>query len=228
MTIYQLPPEPLFPPPEHAEDEGLLAVGGDLSPQRLIAAYSQGIFPWPHRGMPLLWFSPDPRMVLNAGELCVSRSLRQTLRRGTYEIRLDTAFEQVIHGCAKSRRKGTRGTWISRPMIDAYTALHDIGLCHSAEAWHEGRLVGGLYGISLGGAFFGESMFALEPDASKAAFATLAHQLQAWGIGLIDCQTHTEHLARFGARLIPRSEFLAGLAAALRRPTRQGPWRLQD
>lgn len=226
MTIYQLPHEPLFPPPDHAEEEGLLAIGGDLSPERLIAAYAAGIFPWPHRGMPLLWFSPDPRMVLFAGELKVSRSLRQVLQRGRFEIRLDTAFEQVMQGCAKSRRKGVRGTWITRAMIDAYTRLYELGFAHSAEAWQDGNLVGGLYGVSIGRAFFGESMFAAKPDASKAAFATLVGQLARWGFEWVDCQTHTDHLASFGARLIPRAEFLGLLAQAVRQPAPATPWRL--
>lgn len=226
MTIYQLPTEPLFPPPHHAEEEGLLAVGGDLSPERLIAAYASGIFPWPHRGMPLLWFSPDPRMVLRAGELQVSRSLRQVLKRGRFEIRLDTAFEQVMQGCARARRKGARGTWITKPMIEAYTRLHEMGFAHSAEAWQDGKLVGGLYGVSIGRAFFGESMFAARPDASKAAFATLVRQLERWDINLVDCQTHTDHLERFGARLIPREEFLGMLAEAVRQPAPATPWRL--
>lgn len=227
MPIYQLPPEPLFPSPEEAEEEGLLAVGGDLSPERLITAYSMGIFPWPHRGMPLLWFSPDPRMVLDAREIKLARSLRQVIRRGRFEVRLDTAFTETMTGCAKSRRKGPSGTWINRAMIHAYTRLHGLGLAHSAESWRDGRLVGGLYGVCLGAAFFGESMFAAEPDASKVAFATLAAQLRAWGVNLIDCQTYTEHLARFGARLIPRTEFLSQLARAVRQPSRQGIWQLE-
>ena len=226
MTIYELSTEPLFPPADHAEDEGLLAIGGDLSPPRLIAAYASGIFPWPHRGMPLLWFSPDPRMVLMADEVRVSRSLRQVLRRGRFEIRLDTAFRQVMQGCAAARRKGARGTWINREMIEAYTRMHEMGFAHSAEAWHEGKLVGGLYGVSIGRAFFGESMFTTMPNASKAAFATLVGQLDRWGIRLIDCQTHTDHLERLGARLVPRAEFLALLAQAVREEAPPTPWLL--
>lgn len=226
MTIYRLPEEPVFPPAEEAEEDGLLAVGGDLSPQRLLAAYSQGIFPWPHKGYPLLWFSPDPRMVLRAPELKLHRSLRQTLRKGVFEVRLDTAFEQVMRGCAGAKRRGQKGTWITPAMIRAYTALHELGFAHSAEAWQDGKLAGGLYGVSLGGAFFGESMFAAVDDASKVAFAVLVQQLAAWGIALVDAQTHTAHLERFGARLMPRSEFLALLQQALKAPTRRGPWRL--
>jgi leucyl/phenylalanyl-tRNA--protein transferase len=227
VPIYQLPPEPVFPSPEEAEEEGLLAVGGDLSPERLITAYSMGIFPWPHRGMPLLWFSPDPRMVLDARAIRLSRSLRQVIRRGRFEVRLDTAFTRTMTGCARARRKGARGTWITRAMIEAYTRLHEMGLAHSAESWRDGKLAGGLYGVCLGGVFFGESMFAAEPDASKVAFATLVAQLRAWGIHLVDCQTHTEHLERFGARLIPRREFLDQLAVAVRQVSRPGPWKLE-
>jgi len=227
VPIYQLPPEPVFPPPDHAEEEGLLAVGGDLSVERLVTAYSMGIFPWPHRGMPLLWFSPDPRMVLDAREIKLARTLKQVIRRGKFEVRLDSAFAQTMTGCAKSKRKGQRGTWISKPMIEAYTALHELGVAHSAESWLDGKLVGGLYGVCLGEAFFGESMFATEPDASKVAFATLAAQLRAWGVNLIDCQTYTDHLARFGAALIPRQQFLQRLDTAVRQPSRQGHWKLE-
>ncbi|MBX3472801.1 MAG: leucyl/phenylalanyl-tRNA--protein transferase [Planctomycetes bacterium] len=227
MPIYQLPPEPIFPSPEEAEEEGLLAVGGDLSPERLVTAYSMGIFPWPHRGMPLLWFSPDPRMVLEASQIKLARSLRQVIRRAKFEVRLDTAFADVMTGCAKARRKGQRGTWISKPMIKAYCTLHDLGIAHSAESWLNGKLVGGLYGVCLGGAFFGESMFAAEPDASKVAFATLVAQLRAWGVDLVDCQTYTDHLARFGARLIPRRDFLDQLSRAVRQRSLQGRWKLE-
>lgn len=227
VPIYQLPPEPIFPSPEEAEEEGLLAVGGDLSPERLVTAYSMGIFPWPHRGMPLLWFSPDPRMVLDAREITLAKSLRQAIKRRKFEVRLDTAFAETMTGCAKAKRKGTRGTWITKPMITAYTQLHELGIAHSAESWLDGELVGGLYGVSLGRVFFGESMFAAEPDASKVAFATLVAQLRAWGVSLVDCQTHTEHLERFGARLIPRSEFLKRLAQEVRQPSLQGRWKLE-
>lgn len=227
MPIYALSDEPVFPPADHAEDEGLLAVGGDLSVPRLLAAYRAGIFPWPHRGMPLLWFSPDPRMVLYPGQIKLARSLKQIIRRGDFEIRLDTAFAQVMTGCATAKRKGPRGTWITKPMIKAYTELHELGAAHSAEAWQEGKLVGGLYGVSLGGVFFGESMFALVPDASKVAFATLVAQLVAWGFGMIDCQTHTAHLERFGAALIPRRRFLQELAVLVDQPGRAHKWQLE-
>jgi leucyl/phenylalanyl-tRNA--protein transferase len=225
-VIFRLDHRLLFPPPELAEPSGLLAVGGDLRPDRLVLAYATGIFPWYSEGQPLLWHSPDPRMVLLAREIQVGRSLAKTLRRRTYEVRLDTSFRRVIEGCARARRPDQGGTWITRDMIEAYVALHERGLAHSAEAWKDGELQGGLYGVSLGAAFFGESMFANAPDASKVAFVTLVRQLERWGIELIDCQVHTEHLERFGATSWPRERFLAALAEALEKPTRQGTWAL--
>ncbi len=230
MTVYQLTRALDFPPPEHAEPDGLLAIGGDLGPERLRLAYSQGIFPWPHRGYPLLWFSPDPRMVLRAEDLHISRRLRRLIRQQRFEIRLDTAFDQVIRRCAAARRPGQRGTWITPAMVQAYSALHAQGYAHSAEAWLDGRLVGGLYGVSLGRVFTGESMFAAVPNASKVAFATLVRQLDPWGIDILDAQVHTPHIAAFGATEWPRARFLALLREALadpaRHPTRRGPWRL--
>ncbi len=223
MPVWKLDHRLWFPPPEEAED-GLLAVGGDLRPERLLLAYSRGIFPWYEEGIPILWHSPDPRLVLEASSLHVPRSLRKTLRKHIYDIRYDTAFAQVIAECARARRPGQRGTWITRDMRAAYQRLHDSGFAHSVEAWQEGKLVGGVYGVSLGGAFFGESMFARAPDASKVAFVTLVERLREWEIELIDCQVHTEHLARFGAEEWPRARFLRALAAALERPTRRGPW----
>jgi leucyl/phenylalanyl-tRNA--protein transferase len=202
----------------------LLAVGGDLSPERLLTAYSIGIFPWPHAGWPMLWFSPDPRMVLFPPELKLSRSLRQTIRKQRYEIRFDTDFAGVIAACAKVNRPGQRGTWITKPMVKAYTKLHELGFAHSAEAWLDGKLVGGAYGVSLGAAYFGESMFALEPDASKVAFTALVNRLKDWDFQFIDAQVHTPHLERFGARQIPREEYLQRLAKALEKPTRRGSW----
>ncbi|HSJ95526.1 MAG TPA: leucyl/phenylalanyl-tRNA--protein transferase, partial [Myxococcota bacterium] len=217
MTIYRLGSQVAFPPPEEAEPSGLLAVGGDLRPERLLLAYSLGIFPWPLVERPLLWFSPDPRMVLVPAALRVSRSLAKTLRRGRYEVRLDTRFDEVVRRCADVPRRGEVGTWITPELAAAYRRLHELGFAHSAEAWEDGRLVGGLYGVSLGGAFFGESMFAHRTDASKAAFVTLVRQLAAWGFDLVDCQVHTEHLARFGAVEWPRAHFLTTLAASLQR-----------
>ncbi|HUS63187.1 MAG TPA: leucyl/phenylalanyl-tRNA--protein transferase [Kofleriaceae bacterium] len=225
MTVYRLSKQLAFPPPDHAEESGLLAVGGDLRPERLLLAYSLGIFPWYHEGIPILWYSPDPRTVLEPSGLVVSRSLRKAIRRTPYRVTLDTAFGEVIRACAKVPRPGQDGTWITRDMIRAYDRLHELGYAHSVEAWRDDELVGGLYGVSLGRAFFGESMFARADDASKIAFVALVEQLERWGVGLIDCQVHTEHLERFGAAEWPRARFLAALAAALEQPTRGGPWR---
>jgi leucyl/phenylalanyl-tRNA--protein transferase len=227
MPVYRLDQRLIFPPVQDAE-EGLLAVGGDLRPERLVLAYSAGIFPWYEEGQPVLWHSPDPRMVLRPGALRVSRSLRQVLRRQIYRITLDRAFRRVIESCASAPRPGQDGTWITEEMKDAYEALHRQGLAHSVEAWEGDRLAGGLYGVSLGAAFFGESMFAKAPDASKAAFVTLVAQLAAWGIDLIDCQVYTDHLARFGAEEWSRARYLKTLRVALRRPTRVGPWTFDD
>jgi leucyl/phenylalanyl-tRNA--protein transferase len=225
VPVYRLDERLLFPPPDHAE-EGLLAVGGDLRPERLLLAYASGIFPWYEEGQPILWHSPDPRLVLPAAELHCPRSLARSIRRGRYRVTLDAAFDEVIAACAAAERPEQEGTWITDGMRAAYRELHALGFAHSAEAWEGGRLAGGLYGVSLGGAFFGESMFARRPDASKVAFVTLVRQLERWGIGLVDCQVETEHLERFGARPWSRERFLRALAAALERPTRRGLWRL--
>lgn len=227
MPVFLLDERLAFPPPECAED-GLLAVGGDLRPERLLLAYREGIFPWYSKGQPILWHSPDPRMVLRAEELHVPRRLARAMRRGELRVTLDTAFRRVIAGCAASRRPGQQGTWITAEMRRAYETLHELGYAHSAEAWLGERLAGGLYGVSLGGAFFGESMFARSPDASKVAFVALVGQLARWGITLVDCQVATEHLSRLGAREWPRRRFLAALARALERPTRRGRWRFED
>jgi len=216
-----------FPDPREADAAGLVAIGGNLDPQRVLAAYAQGIFPWPYdAGSPVLWFSPDPRMVLRPAELHVSKSLQKLIAKHSFEVRYDTAFAEVIRRCAAVRRPGQRGTWITGEMVRAYERLHAMGVAHSAEAWREGRLVGGLYGVSLGAAFFGESMFALRPNASKVAFVHLVRQLHAWAFHLVDCQVYTEHLARFGAAPWPRARFFDALAHALTAPTRQGPWRV--
>lgn len=197
-----------FPPLENAlaEPNGLLAIGGDLSPQRLLEAYSKGIFPWFNEGEPILWWSPNPRMVLFPDELKISRSLRKTLKKNHYQIRTDYSFSQVMQACA-SPRKGQAGTWIHPQMIAAYTALHEMGLAHSIETWVDDVLVGGLYGVSLGKVFFGESMFSRVSGASKIALVHLVMQLQYWEFGLIDCQVRTDHLASLGAREISRAEF---------------------
>jgi leucyl/phenylalanyl-tRNA--protein transferase len=226
VPIYLLDPDDpeSFPPPEKAHRSGVLAVGGDLSPERLLAAYSRGIFPWPAEGQPLMWHSPDPRFVLEPDKLHVGKSLRKTLKAGTYEVRFDTAFADVIAACSEAPRPGQNGTWITDDMREAYTTLHRLGFAHSIESWADGKLLGGLYGVSLGAAFFGESMFARGPDASKAAFVTAVEHFREWGFHFVDCQVETEHLARFGAEHWPRRRFLTALARALQEPTRRGPW----
>ena len=227
MTIYRLNDDVVFPPPEEAEPSGLLAVGGDLRPERLLLAYRSGIFPW-YDEPPILWFSPDPRMVLEPAEVHVARRLERTLRQGRFTFTLDARFEEVMRHCASVERPGESGTWITGDMIEAYCALHELGFAHSCEAWEGERLVGGIYGVAIGGAFCGESMFHLVRDASKAAFVTLARQLAAWDFALLDCQLHTDHLARFGARRVSRSDFLERLDRACGLPTRAGRWRLDD
>ena len=227
MPVYRLGPDLAFPPPEEAEPSGLLAVGGDLRPERLLLAYSMGIFPWYDEEQPILWHSPDPRHVLLPSDLAVSRTLRRVLKRAAFEVTLDTAFEDVIRACADCPRKDDPGTWITKDMIDAYCRLFELGFAHSAEAWQDGELVGGLYGVSLGGCFFGESMFTRRTDASKVAFVTLVRQLAAWDFDFIDCQVYTDHLARFGATQWSRRRFLEALDASLARPTRRGRWSLE-
>jgi leucyl/phenylalanyl-tRNA--protein transferase len=206
-----LPPEPLFPPVELAlaEPNGLLAAGGDLAPERILAAYRRGIFPWFSPGDPILWWSPDPRMVLFPTELKISRSLAKVLRNKPYRVTLDTAFAQVIAACALTPRHGQNGTWISAEMQAAYGELHELGHAHSVEVWMDGELAGGLYGIALGQAFYGESMFSWRTDASKIALAHLCVHLKRLSFGIIDCQMETTHLASLGARPIPRSEFVS-------------------
>jgi leucyl/phenylalanyl-tRNA--protein transferase len=226
MPVYLLTDDLSFPPPEGASDAGVVAVGGDASPQRLALAYSMGIFPWPHRGLPLLWFSPDPRFVLDLDEVHIGRSLRKRVRSGAFTITADTAFDAVMSACAQIDRPDQDGTWITDELRAGFGGLHRHGLAHSIEAWQDGELVGGLYGVALGSAFCGESMFALRPDASKVAMTTLLANLRRWGFRFVDCQVHTEHLERFGATEWPRPDFLAALDGALTEPTRRGPWTL--
>ena len=216
-----------FPPLERAlrRPNGLLAAGGDLSPQRLLRAYRRGIFPWYSPGDPILWWSPDPRTVLFPAELHIGRTLRKTLRKRAFEVRADTAFATVIERCGEPR-PGQSGTWITDEMKQAYIGLHALGLAHSVESWREGELVGGLYGVALGRVFFGESMFSRASDASKVAFVHLVRQLVAWEFALIDCQMRTELLASFGARPIPRPEFTRRVAELVNYPDRRGPWSL--
>lgn len=228
-TVIELDPRFRFPDPRLAADHGLVAIGGDYRPERLIAAYAQGIFPWPSPELPFAWFSPDPRLVLAPHDLHISRSLRRLLARGAFEIRFDSAFDQVVEACAAQRRPGApgggdEGTWITDELIEAFGALHRRGIAHSVEAWHDDRLVGGLYGLSLGRMFCGESMFYRRTGASKVALAVLARRLASWRFAMLDCQVHSEHLVGFGARLWRRDRFLDTLENALRLPTRLGPW----
>lgn len=228
MTIYRLFEEPVFPDPEEADPDGLLAVGGDLSPQRLLTAYANGIFPWYAEDSPILWWSTTPRLVVLPDEFHMPRSLRRTLNKGIFSFTMDTQFEAVIHACACCPRPDQDGTWIVKEMVEAYTLLHELGYAHSVEAWQDGELVGGLYGVSLGSVFFGESMFYAVPDASKAAFAVLVEQLKQWGFSLIDCQQTTDHLLRFGAKEMQRFRFLAMLREGVEVMTREGKWQFDN
>lgn len=226
--IYRLFEEPLFPDPEEADADGLLAIGGDLSPIRLLNAYSCGIFPWYNERSPILWWSTDPRLVLFPSELHVPASLAKTLRRGRFTFTFDRDFAGVIRACAATPRPGQGGTWLVPEMIEAYIELHRLGFAHSCEAWEgaagEGDLAGGVYGVALGSAFFGESMFYRVPEASKAALVTLVRALEGWGYRMMDCQQSTAHMRRFGAREVTRRDFLARLAACLRDPDLSGCW----
>ena len=225
MPVYQLISDiPLFPPTEEAEDDGLLAVGGDLSKERLLTAYRKGIFPWYEVGQPILWWSPNPRLVLFPEELKISRSLRKALRKHEFEIRFDSSFENVIKACADVRIAKGKGTWIIPEMQQAYTELHHEGYAHSVESWLNGELVGGLYGISLGQCFFGESMFSTISDSSKAALVALAEFSKQVGIKIIDCQMTTKHLLSLGAREIDRQSFLRKLNQYLEKPDIKGSW----
>ena len=224
MPIYQLSEEISFPKPELASPDGLLAIGGDLSPERLLFAYECGIFPWYGDDEPILWWSPDPRFVLFPEKLKISKSMRQVLRRGDFTITFDKAFPAVIEACAAIHRPGQPGTWITEEMKEAYIRLHDLGFAHSVETWQGDELVGGLYGISLGNAFFGESMFAKTSNASKTAFITMVQRLEAKGFELIDCQTPTQHLGSLGAERILRDDFLRLLGETMQKDTLRGNW----
>lgn len=215
MPLFQLDHRLVFPPPALAEPEGVLAIGGDLSTDRLLAAYASGIFPWFEQDGPILWWSPDPRAILELDELRVSRRLARTIRQGRFEVRFDTSFRQVIAACAGTPRTHETGTWITPEIQAAYSRLFNLGLATCAESWHEGRLVGGIYGVRLGSAFFGESMFHLERDASKIALAAMVERLKSEGVTLFDCQVATDHMLSMGAREIPRETFLARLREAL-------------
>ena len=225
--IRWLRPDDPFPPVTAAlkDPDGLLAAGGELSAERLLDAYRHGIFPWYNPGQPVLWWSPDPRMVLIPRELKVSRSLSKALRNRAYEVRADTSFRAVMQACAAPRPLQD-GTWIGAGMIAAYCALHEQGLAHSIETWIDGELAGGLYGVALGRVFYGESMFTHAADASKVALVHLVRQLERWGFGMIDCQVHTEHLASVGARAIPRADFMRNLRELINYAGVTGRWEL--
>ena len=224
-----LAPDQPFPPVQRAlrEPNGLLAAGGDLSLHRLLEAYRRGIFPWYSEGEPVLWWSPDPRMVLVPAEISISRSLKKRIKSRVYEVRADTCFTAVMRGCAEPR-EGQAGTWITEDIVAAYSALHAAGIAHSIEAWQDGTLVGALYGVAIGRMFYGESMFSRATDASKVALAHLARQLERWRFGMIDCQMQTSHLESLGARTISRRDFLLVLSELINYPVPTGPWRLDD
>lgn len=224
MPIFRLSDDLVFPPPFLAEPGGLLAVGGDLSVERLLLAYSMGIFPWYSEGDPVLWWSPDPRLLFFADTFHVTRRLARTLRQGRFAITLDSAFDEVVTACAAAWRPGQAGTWITDDMKTAYGALHRAGYAHSIECWRDGVLVGGMYGVSLGRCYFGESMFSRERDASKVALARMMDLLRAWGFAFLDAQMPTPHLLSLGGMTIPRREFLARLRDALRAPAKMGKW----
>jgi len=213
-----------FPPVSSSTPEGIVAVGGNLSPGMLLSAYRQGIFPWFSEGDPLLWWSPDPRCVLFPKEVHISRSMKKVLRRGTFSTSFDTCFHGVIAACRHAPRRGQDGTWITEAMQEAYTKLYELGFAHSIEVWDGERLAGGLYGVSLGNCFFGESMYCSVTNASKVALIQLAEALDRWGFDFLDCQVHSSHLESLGARQIPRDEFMGRLRECLRHETLRGSW----
>lgn len=224
MPIYSLNKEIGFPKPELAEKSGLLAVGGDLSTERLILAYSQGIFPWYSDDDPILWWSPDPRMVLFPDKFKVTKSFKQVLNNKNYKVTYDTNFHEVIKSCSTVPRNDEPGTWITAEMLNAYITLHQEGFAHSVEVWEDTELIGGLYGVSLGRAFFGESMFFLKRDASKIALFFLVEKLKSWDFHFIDAQVETAHMKSLGAINLTRGEFLNKLTEALQWPTKRGKW----
>ena len=223
--MYWLPDDEIvFPAPQYADEQGVLAIGGDLSPERLILAYQNGIFPWFNEDEPIVWGAPDPRFVLYPEELRVSKSMRQVLRRDTFQITYDTDFRSVIKNCQQIKREEQDGTWITNDMYEAYVKLHEMGLAHSVEVWQNEELVGGLYGISFGRCFFGESMFAKVSNASKAGFITFVQNLESLGFDMIDCQTETPHLHSLGADFISRADFMKYLADNNKKETWVGKW----
>jgi leucyl/phenylalanyl-tRNA--protein transferase len=226
MTAFLHDHDTKFPPPEQADEQGILAIGGDFSPRRLLAAYRAGIFPWPHPGLPILWFCPDPRFILRPHKIVVGTSLAKAMRTSRLTIRADENFTTVMRHCQSAYRPDQAGTWITDDMIKGYHQLFMQGFAHSVEAYLGDRLVGGLYGLALGRAFFGESMFFHEANASKICFVTLVAHLVEWGFSLIDCQAHTIHLEKFGAEFLPRANFLNELAILQREGPSPHPWRL--
>ena len=227
MPVFLLTDKIEFPPPHLASSEGLLAVGGDLSRERLLLAYRMGIFPWFSDDEPILWWSPDPRLVLYPREIKISKTLKKIMKKGLFKVTMDSAFVQVINQCAQIRIQNNQGTWILEDMIDAYCKLHESGFAHSVEAWYQGELAGGLYGVSLGKCFFGESMFTRISNASNVALVTLVEYLNKLSFDIIDCQLTTEHLLRFGAKEIPRAAFLKQLEESLKASTKKGKWRFK-
>jgi leucyl/phenylalanyl-tRNA---protein transferase len=228
MPVFLLSDNLVFPTPGLARNDGLLAVGGDLNEDRLLLAYRTGIFPWFSSGGPILWWSPDPRLVLFPREIKVPKRLKRVIKQGMFQVTMDAAFEQVIRSCAQVRRKDDQGTWIVSDMVDAYCRLHASGYAHSVEAWRDGELAGGLYGVSLGRCFFGESMFTDVDNASKVAFVRLVDHLNSLSFDMIDCQVRTDHLVRFGAKMISRRFFLGLLKRSLAEPTIRGQWRFSS
>ena len=224
MPVFYLNEQIVFPAVELANPDGILAVGGDLSPERVLAGYTQGIFPWYSDGDPILWWSPDPRFVLFTNEFRLSKTMRKIMKKHQFTITADTCFDEVIEGCRTAARPDQPGTWITDEMLGAYCHLHKLGFAHSIEAWEDDQLAGGLYGVSIGRIFFGESMFTRVPNASKVAFAFFVNKLAGLGFPIIDSQVHTHHLESFGAREIPRIEYLAHLDKALDYKTIKGAW----
>lgn len=224
MPVYQLSEEFIFPHPDLADESGLLAFGGDLSSERLVQAYANGIFPWYSEGEPILWWSPNPRMVLFPDRLKVSKSLKQSIKNKSYEVRFDTNFNAVIEHCSAVPREGQDGTWITEEMKRAYIQLHKKGIAHSVETYANEKLIGGLYGLSIGSAFFGESMFQTERDASKVSLYYLVEKVKEWNFTFIDAQVETDHMKRMGSENIPREKFLEILKIAIKAPTIKGKW----
>ncbi len=228
MPVFKLSEEIVFPPPDLAREDGLLAVGGDLSPERLLLAYQMGIFPWYSKGDPILWWSPVPRLIMEPAKFHLSKRLARELRKGIFQFSLDQDFKNVIEACAKLRTGQGEETWINQNMIKAYCKLHEMGFAHSVECHQNNKLVGGLYGVAIGGVFFGESMFSKVSNSSKSAMAILAGHLQKWNFDFIDCQMRTDHLISLGAHEINGSGFFNCLQKAILKPEHPGPWRLDN